>query len=337
MNSLTEHMHNETHYVATQRVIERMISSPRDAADLLELYGGPQYDPAEYASNNLPSPEAFVATINLDSARVHAICSLNMFSSGAQEDSSTQTPNYTIALHIFPAYFNHSCIPNGTRQLLGDFLYIRAVRAIEKGEEVTLSYVNQGAAGYEQRKQSLEEYFIRCDCPMCDQDRSDGEIKRQEREDIVKKVQAPNLGIEELRSLLKTINLTYTTGHGPFRPAASSVHKALAEALHREAFHLLDSGLETIRVSSLLKEYATEQFSTLETLGLRILDKSVENIPLSKRKTLPISQDCIPYGVDDWIPVCLTLVAELLSRREFAGAERWMRAAIWSKLYRLIH
>lgn len=53
-------------------------------------------------------------------------------------------------------YVNHSCRPNCYSEIVGDRIWIRALRAIRAGEELTYDYCTDGAAG------------IRCRCrPGC--------------------------------------------------------------------------------------------------------------------------------------------------------------------------
>lgn len=56
----------------------------------------------------------------------------------------------------FGRYVNHSCRPNCYSEIVGDRIWIRALRDIRKGEELTYDYCTDGAAG------------IRCGCrPGC--------------------------------------------------------------------------------------------------------------------------------------------------------------------------
>jgi SET domain-containing protein len=42
-------------------------------------------------------------------------------------------------------YINHSCSPNAYVQIVGDVIWIRASKTIEKGEEITYDYATDGA------------------------------------------------------------------------------------------------------------------------------------------------------------------------------------------------
>lgn len=66
---------------------------------------------------------------------------------------------------------NHSCVPNAQ----GNFneglekFTVHAVREIDKGEELTISYLPEHGATRQSRQERLEDvYGFKCDCPVCD-------------------------------------------------------------------------------------------------------------------------------------------------------------------------
>nr|OQO20138.1 hypothetical protein B0A51_13353 [Rachicladosporium sp. CCFEE 5018]OQO26875.1 hypothetical protein B0A51_06391 [Rachicladosporium sp. CCFEE 5018] len=66
---------------------------------------------------------------------------------------------------------NHSCVPNTAYAFPGDVMIIRAQRAIEKDEEITLSYRDPGA-NFENDSFALNLYFeFTCDCTLCTAER----------------------------------------------------------------------------------------------------------------------------------------------------------------------
>lgn len=72
-------------------------------------------------------------------------------------------------LYESPAHrFNHSCEPNSRQSFVdGVTLEIRSLRRIQKGEEVTLSYIDANSC-LEHRRQYLQKnYNFTCDCSLC--------------------------------------------------------------------------------------------------------------------------------------------------------------------------
>ncbi|KXS94311.1 hypothetical protein AC578_10818 [Pseudocercospora eumusae] len=69
-------------------------------------------------------------------------------------------------LWIKTAYINHSCIPNAEPSVIGDLMVIKATREIKKGEEITISYVND--IDYKSRSRKIKSSWgFDCSCELC--------------------------------------------------------------------------------------------------------------------------------------------------------------------------
>lgn len=78
-----------------------------------------------------------------------------------------------------------TALGNVYRAHYGDVMMVYATQGIEKGEELLWSYVPCNES-YEQRGAYLwREHRIRCDCSLCELDRSDKRQKK--REDLLNK------------------------------------------------------------------------------------------------------------------------------------------------------
>jgi len=65
---------------------------------------------------------------------------------------------------------NHSCRPNCVAVFRGRRMFIVPCRAIAQGEELTISYIDQGIEDVPTRKLTLaQEYYFECACPRCTQ------------------------------------------------------------------------------------------------------------------------------------------------------------------------
>ncbi|KIM24285.1 hypothetical protein M408DRAFT_76061 [Serendipita vermifera MAFF 305830] len=335
MNFINNSMGDEHRYVVIQRTIERMLSNPHDANSLLELYGGPQYPTT--ASSTKKSKIPLSTPLDLDSTRVQAICTLNVFGKhSSRGDILSKTQDSTTALYTFPSYFNHSCMPNGAREMIGDLMYIRAVRSVEAGEEVTLTYHGHESS-YEDRSKVLTQWFPHCDCILCEHDRANGESNRKEREAILQKANGAKIGVKELRLHSKHIEATYTGSYGPYRPAVSRVYQILASKLQDEGLRTRIGKKNMQRGRLLFTEAIQAGFCALESLGMRIIDKRVDGIPVDHNLDLPISRDFLPYNVDTCMNLMFAIIGAFEQKEEFGATEMWMRAAIWRKIHSLLH
>ncbi|KAL3419272.1 TPR domain-containing protein [Phlyctema vagabunda] len=110
---------------------------------------------------------SFVAP-RLNSVKEH-VSVLNIFRSNA----FNLGVNAKFQQAVFPGIsrINHSCIPNAQgnfHDVLGKF-NVHAIRDIEVGEELTLSYLREHGALQASRQSSLfNGYTFNCDCPACD-------------------------------------------------------------------------------------------------------------------------------------------------------------------------
>ena len=65
------------------------------------------------------------------------------------------------------SFFNHSCEKNTTRYSIGDFIFVKAKRAIKKGEELTTLYIPYDMP-YIEKQRRLSWYQFTCTCDLCE-------------------------------------------------------------------------------------------------------------------------------------------------------------------------
>ncbi|KAK4486856.1 hypothetical protein RD792_006164, partial [Penstemon davidsonii] len=74
------------------------------------------------------------------------------------------------AFYPLQSCMNHSCIPNAKafkrEEDKDGQATIIALKPISKGEEITISYIDEELS-YEERQESLADYGFRCECPRC--------------------------------------------------------------------------------------------------------------------------------------------------------------------------
>jgi len=72
-----------------------------------------------------------------------------------------------VGLYPHAALFNHSCNPNAATVFEGKTAFVRAIRAIAPGEEITVGYVDLGQPVGLRRKELLECFGFECKCERC--------------------------------------------------------------------------------------------------------------------------------------------------------------------------
>ncbi|GBB90130.1 hypothetical protein RclHR1_00170034 [Rhizophagus clarus] len=151
-------------------ITQKITLDPDLGQELYKLYAGPNYP----SGNKLDDDEAL--SVNVD--RIENIVKYNAFNPDdiwglwKKPDGELIECDGT-GLWIFPSYFNHTCLDfNIHRIFWGDLMFIRSIRSIKKGEELTFSYVNPTLPG-EERLKSLKSFGITCQCRLCKIDRAE--------------------------------------------------------------------------------------------------------------------------------------------------------------------
>ncbi|KAL2610511.1 hypothetical protein R1flu_029084 [Riccia fluitans] len=141
------------------KVIEKMERQPGTVADVYSLFSG-----ADMPALDDP-PEA---TLQIDSSRVKKIvthCAFQPYHvAHLWEPVVPLLPNGRITgLWILPSFLNHSCLANARQNFIGDFLFVRAMNVIEKGEEISLSYCDP----FLDQTSKDRLYGFLCQCSLC--------------------------------------------------------------------------------------------------------------------------------------------------------------------------
>lgn len=76
--------------------------------------------------------------------------------------AATFTVGY--ALDLVTATINHSCDPNAHVFFEGNQLFVRSIKKIEPGEEITISYIEPTFEVAKRQDILKHEYFFECSC-----------------------------------------------------------------------------------------------------------------------------------------------------------------------------
>ncbi|XP_006897801.1 PREDICTED: histone-lysine N-methyltransferase SMYD3 [Elephantulus edwardii] len=103
-----------------------------------------------------------------------------------------------VGLYPSMSLLNHSCDPNCSIVFSGPCLFLRAVRDIEVGEELTICYLDMLMTSEERRKQLRDQYCFECDCIRCQTQDKDAEMLTGDQQ-VWKDVQEALKKLEELK------------------------------------------------------------------------------------------------------------------------------------------
>eukprot|EP01061_Rhynchopus_euleeides_P043949 TRINITY_DN7683_c0_g1_i1.p2 TRINITY_DN7683_c0_g1~~TRINITY_DN7683_c0_g1_i1.p2 ORF type:complete len:347 (+),score=108.67 TRINITY_DN7683_c0_g1_i1:1331-2371(+) len=103
--------------------------------------------------------------------------------------------NTTIGYAVYrkAASINHSCEPNMVATFAGRDIHLRPVRDINKGDELTVSYVELASLTSERNAELLKRYGFECACPRCS-----GTARAVEEEFPPSELAAGNQAISEM-------------------------------------------------------------------------------------------------------------------------------------------
>ncbi|PVG03766.1 hypothetical protein CPB86DRAFT_748218 [Serendipita vermifera] len=335
LNFLTNLIDRQAQYNLFQNAVSKLHMNPHTADQLYNLYGGDQYPPLPRASLAATSKSSTLpenplhSSVDVDGSRIHAICSYNSFGinnpalvkeSEPPKDKAQDTDSQ---LHIFPSYINHSCIPNADRVSFSDVMVIRTARPIQKGEEVTLSYVGVGAI-FEERKGVLSKWFAQCDCQLCEKDRGIPSTQKSQKKRWVEQIDEPGQTLKKMRSAVKQVNASYPQDYPGLRIEAFLAQNKFAQQVQQMAYKKDDI--------ELFKEAIQAAMGALDAAGALVTDRAMTAPSPGEQSgsiPLPLSIDHIPYRVLHPVSLCIMISVSFMDIEIPWKAEQWLRAAIW--------
>jgi hypothetical protein len=71
-------------------------------------------------------------------------------------------------LWFLPSFFNHSCVPNCAWTMRGDYIFVRAIRDLHLGEELTIPYYPLMSKDFRRRQAKIQAvWHFTCECKYC--------------------------------------------------------------------------------------------------------------------------------------------------------------------------
>lgn len=105
-----------------------------------------------------------------------------------EEQSGSFLDNEGVALYSLQSACNHSCAPNAQPQFIHNNhrLSLTALRDIEEGEEIFISYLDDcmlDRSRHSRRKELMKNYLFLCSCPKCEEQAQDPDITSEDDDD----------------------------------------------------------------------------------------------------------------------------------------------------------
>ncbi|KAL1608229.1 hypothetical protein SLS60_003168 [Paraconiothyrium brasiliense] len=193
----------------SKAIVQKLIGNSSQISRVMDLFGDYEGD----GKNVFRTEDGPI----VDTFRIHDIVSRNGFGLGNQygEDGAR---NASTGLCTWAAYINHSCVPNTSKDFIGDLMVLRATRELKVGEEIFFSY-NENP-DYEARQAALmTTWGFECNCPLCAAEKADGPAVRKKRAELIDQseefvrqehwAEAKRLTIRSAERLAKAIDDTY--------------------------------------------------------------------------------------------------------------------------------
>lgn len=89
-----------------------------------------------------------------------------------------------VGLYCIPALINHSCKPNCVGTFDGPSIKITTVSDIQKGEEITVPYIEIAHPKELRQRELSEHFFFKCNCDQCTSDQYDEIISQCNRDHV---------------------------------------------------------------------------------------------------------------------------------------------------------
>ncbi|XP_074078949.1 histone-lysine N-methyltransferase SMYD3 isoform X2 [Macrotis lagotis] len=145
-----------------------------------------------YLKEEIPDTSQLPSAFDIFESFAKVICNGFTISNGEMQEVG-------VGLYPSMSLLNHSCDPNCVIVFEGPNLFLRAVRNIQLGEELTICYLDVLMPTVERQKQLKEQYCFDCDCPLCQTQARDADMLAGE-EQAWKEVQGSLGKVEDLQS-----------------------------------------------------------------------------------------------------------------------------------------
>jgi tetratricopeptide (TPR) repeat protein len=193
-----EHLVFDTPTLLLAEVTRMLQNNPHRTSEFYQL------DSGKLSREPIPN-----GTVDID--RINAISEINHIIIENELDGHERSSNLPCGLWILPSFINHSCTENVIRTVYGDLMIVRALRDLQKGEEIVYSYcLHLQDPRYS--KEYLSQLPFKCRCAACLEEESTDPIQLTRRVELFAKLMAMNPRWSrgtDLQQIVRNIEATY--------------------------------------------------------------------------------------------------------------------------------
>jgi len=215
INERRQQLNTDSQIRAVSELVQRMKDDDEFARRVYNLHAGDAEKPPLDGEGKIPVDHLFVqSAVEFNAFRpqpIPRVADPVVGPSGG--DTAGMTGVWSRA-----SMFNHSCVPNTTRNSAGESLMIFATTDIREGEEITVAYCPKEAS-LAKRTDVCEQFGFRCTCELCEYQRTTasenielrGQLLEAWEEDIMPKLmkESSTKALEPVLLFLDKLNTTY--------------------------------------------------------------------------------------------------------------------------------
>ena len=121
---------------------------------------------------------------------------------------------HSTGIWITASYINHSCCSNVRRSFIGDMQIVRATCNLPADTEITIRYNIAGTESYTERQKGLENWDFKCNCTLCQADKSISKKLARKRQALLEDLNAAftasdGVQLPKVERLLTVLEQTY--------------------------------------------------------------------------------------------------------------------------------
>ena len=143
-------------------ICQKLLKDPAARKVFMRLCAPSKTSNNEAKKDKLRNLLGHITSAELDLDGIFSRIDFNVFTI-----QDTEMKALGIGVYIQAAMINHSCCPNCIQTFVNNKLYIRSIREIKEGEEITIAYIDVAKPTWYRQMMLKEMYKFTCSCTSC--------------------------------------------------------------------------------------------------------------------------------------------------------------------------